>query len=304
MKNARNFVVAAVVLVAVVIGVGVWKGAIPPKFGTEGAIGAAQRYTSQQITDTDVQLSNASIQAFIQSDLFHAIATNPDFQRLIKSDAFKKTAQVEGLFDVVAQDLGHGTSKKDFNELVASADFQEMTASADFKTAIKDKKVQNLLANADFQELVASADFQNYIADMAKGIKKGDASKTTIKDAQKGGKSAEWLELTANADMSEALANADFIEAAASTDMGKIIKDNQNWFANEDFMEVLANEDFQELVASADFQELVASAEYQHLTENQDFQNLVASEDFQKIAKHDYATIIAASEDMAKNKKN
>ena len=46
MKNARNVVVTAFVVIAAVIAVGVWKGAIPLKFGTEGAIGAAQRYYS------------------------------------------------------------------------------------------------------------------------------------------------------------------------------------------------------------------------------------------------------------------
>src|SRR4029453_4904189 len=141
MKNARNIVVTTLVVIAVAIGIGVWKGAIPPKFGTEGAIGAAQRYTSTQITDSDVQLSNASVQAFIQSDLFHAIATNPDFQRVIKKDAFKNTVKVDGMLDVVADSrkAGHGQQdyakgKKDsFSQLVASQDFQEMTASADFK---------------------------------------------------------------------------------------------------------------------------------------------------------------------------
>ena len=68
MKNARNILVTGLAIIAAVVVWGVWKGYIPPKAGTEGAIGAAQRYTSPQITDSDVQLGDASIQAFLQSD--------------------------------------------------------------------------------------------------------------------------------------------------------------------------------------------------------------------------------------------
>ena len=298
MKNARNIFVTALVLIAAVIGAGVWKGVIPPKSGTEGAIGAAKRYSSQQITDSDVRLGDGSIQSFIQSDLFHAIATNPDFQKVIKSDAFKNTVKIDGMLDVAAQDFrkaGHG--QQDFNQLVASADFQEMTASADFKKAIKDPKVQNLLSNEDFQKWSATEDFQSYIADAQKA-KNHDAGKGIAKDA----KSAEYLALSANADMKEALKNADFIAAAANTDMAKIIKENQKWLANQDFMNLLANEDFQKLVASEDYRNLVASPEYQHLTANEDFQKLAKNEDFQKWMKEDYAAVVAASEDMLKNK--
>jgi hypothetical protein len=85
MKNARSVFVTALVLIGVVIGVGVWKGAIPPKFGTEGAIGAAKRYSSQQITDSDVRLGDGSIQSFIQSDLFHAIAISRRCSRAMPS---------------------------------------------------------------------------------------------------------------------------------------------------------------------------------------------------------------------------
>jgi hypothetical protein len=290
MKNARNIVVTAFVVIAAVIAVGVWKGVIPPKSGTEGAIGAAQRYTSPQITDSDVQLTDPSIQAFIQSDLFHAIATNPDFQKVIKQDAFKKTANVEGMLALSTQDYGHGV--KNFDQLVASEDFQKINKSADFNKAIKDPKVQNLLGNSDFQKWLASADYQEYLADAAKG---------TAKDAHQS-KNPEWLALTSNADMKEALKNADFIAAATSTDMAKIIKENQKWFANQDFMTLLANEDFRNLVVSEDYRNLVASPEYKNLTASTDFRQICANEDFQKIAKQDLAAAVAASEDMQKNK--
>jgi len=297
MKNARSVFVTALVLIGVVIGVGVWKGAIPPKFGTEGAIGAAKRYSSQQITDSDVRLGDGSIQSFIQSDLFHAIATNPDFQKVLKSDACKNGVKVDNMLDVVADSRKAGHGQQDFSQLVASTDFQQMTASADFKKAIRDPKVQNLLANEDFQKWSATEDFKSYIADAQKG-KNQDASKGVVKDA----KSAEYKALTANADMKEALSNADFIAAAANTDMAKVIKENQKWLANQDFMTLLANEDFQTLVASEDYQNLVASEEFQHLVANEDFQKIAKNQDFQKWLKEDYAAVVAASEDMQKNK--
>ena len=303
MKNARSFLLTGLAVIAAVVVLGVWKGYIPPKAGTEGAIGAAQRYSSTQITDADVQLSDPSVQAFLQSDVFHAIATNPDFRKVVTKDAFKKAAQVEGMLDVVALDLGHGGKDygksvgKDFNQLVASEDFQNLAASEDFNKAIKDSKVQALLASEDFQAIVASEDFGKYIEQLRN--KPGKDAAKSIKDANKS-KSTEWKNLTSNADLNAALENADFLAAAENTDMAKILKENGRWFANQAFQSLLANEDFGKLVASEDYRNLVASPEYKNLTASADFRQIAANEDFQKIAKQDLAAAIAASEDMGK----
>jgi len=56
-------------------------GIFPPKSGLEGTIGAAKRYASRQISDRDVKLTDQQLQAFVQSDLFHKLATNAEFKK-------------------------------------------------------------------------------------------------------------------------------------------------------------------------------------------------------------------------------
>ena len=72
------------VVIAAVVGFLAMRNYWPPKSGTEGAIGAANRYTAQQISDQDVMLKDAKVQAFLQSDTFHQLATNPDFRTFVE----------------------------------------------------------------------------------------------------------------------------------------------------------------------------------------------------------------------------
>ena len=80
MKGNRIALIAGVVVIAAVVGFLAMRNHWPPKSGTEGAIGAANRYTAQQISDQDVMLKDAKVQAFLQSDTFHQLATNAGLQ--------------------------------------------------------------------------------------------------------------------------------------------------------------------------------------------------------------------------------
>jgi hypothetical protein len=88
-KKVLWIVAAAAAVALVVMGV---TGYPPLDKGTEATIGAAQRYQAQQISSADVKTGDTEMQAFLQSDLFHKLATdkaarealrNPDFQRAI-----------------------------------------------------------------------------------------------------------------------------------------------------------------------------------------------------------------------------
>ncbi len=302
MKNARNVVVTALVVIAAVLGFGVWKGLIPPKAGTEGAIGAAQRYTSPQISDADVQLSDPAIQSFLQSDVFHAIATNPDFQKLVANDAFKKTVQVEGMLGLVSQDFGHGGSQ-DFNKLVTSDALKNLTAAADFQKVIKDEKAQHWLVNSDFQKLITSPEYQKYAADQLKDAKSTTASKDAMKSLDELKNKPEWKALTTHEDFKSVVTNHDLLAAVANTDLAKIVRDNTKLFASPDFNKVLASENFQKLVTTPEFQKLVTSPEFQNMTTSVEFKQVAANHDFERIVRGgDLSAALAASEDMNKNK--
>src|SRR5688572_4425421 len=148
--KSRNLIFSIVALVAVAVGYITFSGIYPPREGVEGAIGAANRYNSNQITDGDVNLTDPSTQAFLQSDVFHKMTTNPDFQKLVKSESFKRAVKNQDLLEVVAADFGKGTAK-DFSSLVASEDYQSLNASEDFRNIMRDQKAQNVISNADFQ---------------------------------------------------------------------------------------------------------------------------------------------------------
>jgi hypothetical protein len=88
-KKALWILAAAAAVVLVLLRL---TGYPPVEKGTEATIGAAERYQAQQISTADVKTDNADLQAFMQSDLFHKLATdkaarealrNPDFQRAL-----------------------------------------------------------------------------------------------------------------------------------------------------------------------------------------------------------------------------
>ncbi len=93
MKNNRIMIIVAIVAIGGAVAYFGLKGKFPPASGTEGAIGAANRYTAQQIADQDVALKNPDVQAFLQSDTFHQLATNADFRTMVKDGAFNRVAE-------------------------------------------------------------------------------------------------------------------------------------------------------------------------------------------------------------------
>lgn len=148
MKKNRTLIVAiAVLVVAGVAGYAVTTGLYPPKSGTEGAIGAASRYQSQQISDTDVSLQDAKVQAFLQSDTFHKIATNATFRKHIQNANsaellklfFNKTTLADGA------DLAELLDGAEVAELMNDSELLNTVAGDElFKKAVKNQEVVEL----------------------------------------------------------------------------------------------------------------------------------------------------------------
>ena len=67
-----------------------FSGYPPVESGTEATIGAAQRYQSQQISTADVKTDDAQLQAFLQSDLFHKLATDKAAREAIQNKDFQR----------------------------------------------------------------------------------------------------------------------------------------------------------------------------------------------------------------------
>jgi len=82
------WILAAAAAVALVIMK--FSGYPPVESGTEATIGAAQRYQSQQISTADVKTDDAQLQAFMQSDLFHKLATDKAAREAIQNKDFQR----------------------------------------------------------------------------------------------------------------------------------------------------------------------------------------------------------------------
>ena len=76
---------AAVALIALRLA-----GYPPVDKGTEATIGAAQRYQAPQISSADVKTGDAQLQAFLQSDIFHQLATDKAAQQALKNKDFQR----------------------------------------------------------------------------------------------------------------------------------------------------------------------------------------------------------------------
>lgn len=116
MKNNRIAVIVGVLVVAAVIGFVALRGGYPPKSGTEGTIGAADRYTSEQISNADVNLQGPEAQAFIQSDVFHKLATDKLFRESLKDGSLRNLMDNAAIVDLLG-------NKEASDLLVKNGDF-------------------------------------------------------------------------------------------------------------------------------------------------------------------------------------
>ena len=156
MNNKKAVISVGVLAVAVVVGFVALRGTWPPGQGTEGAIGAANRYSSTQITTDDVKLQDADIQAFIQSDLFHKIATNPEFRQMIQEQSFRDVASNAAYQAIVenkaqAQSLGN----KEFANYLVQPGTVELVTSDAYEKMATELDMTEVLRNPKFFDLVS-----------------------------------------------------------------------------------------------------------------------------------------------------
>jgi hypothetical protein len=62
----------------------------PSESGTEGTIGAAQRYQAPQISNADVKVTDAQLQAFLQSDAFERLKKDKAARAALRNKDFQK----------------------------------------------------------------------------------------------------------------------------------------------------------------------------------------------------------------------
>ena len=158
MGNKKAVIIVSVIAVAVIVGFVALRGTWPPGSGTEGAIGAANRYSSQQITDSDVKIQDADLQAFIQSDVFHKLATNPEFRNMVKEASFRDVATNKSYQSIVEnKDQASSLANNDFAmyltqpatvALVSSEAFSKIAAECNLAEALRSPVLYSLIQTA------------------------------------------------------------------------------------------------------------------------------------------------------------
>lgn len=165
MKSNRITMIVGVVVIAAVVGFLALRNNWPPKSGTEGAIGAANRYTAQQISDQDVTLKDEKVQAFLQSDTFHQLATNAEFRNCVETKSFVDAArnpQVIQLLKQSAQELGK-FQQVSSDAWAASVHTSMAKFSPQQVEALFSVESAKLFANPKFVEMVRSAEFKSAV---------------------------------------------------------------------------------------------------------------------------------------------
>jgi hypothetical protein len=178
---AKKALVGLASAAAVVLGVS-WYVGFPPTSHTEGAIGAAQRYRTEQIKQSDVKVANPELQAFLQTDTFDrlihdkqavAALSNPALQQLLAAggaSAMGSAAVDQALTDssilqaLAAPSVQQALAAPGFLQVVAAQGVVAALSSQQFQAAVGDHGLFLALNSQAFQQALAAPGFQQALA--------------------------------------------------------------------------------------------------------------------------------------------
>lgn len=167
MKN-KNVILYGVVALVAVVAIAFFTGRIPPKSNLEGTIGGADRYQSQQISETDVVLKDADVQAFLQSDTFHQIQTNPELAAVLSDPGVTEALKIKQFPGL----LGNGDALRAF-KMVPGESYKIMIKNLGDNAAIRikelssDQLVRKILALANDNNVSTVAGFDALVKKVA-----------------------------------------------------------------------------------------------------------------------------------------
>ncbi len=302
MKGNRIAVILGVVVVAVLVGF-LARNYWPPKSGTEGAIGAANRYTAEQISDQDVTLKDPQVQAFLQSDTFHQLATNPEFRQCAADASFKgalenksfaemlktgdlgvlkaealKTAIQEGLFAGKTPDQLQVLFGADLIRLMSNKSFVEALRTDALKTeALKTEalKTEALKTEAMKTEAMKTEAMRSQLEGLRNHAEFASFVKT---DA--------WRALEANKLFADMLKTGDLKRIADSQKLVDLMRTEQfvktadlaNILGDQAVLSVLANDSFVKLADNKIFTEAMKVEAFNQVVKAGDLSKVVAGE--------------------------
>jgi fructose-specific phosphotransferase system component IIB len=271
MSSKRNWILAAVMAVAVVIGYIALTGKAPMKTDTQGAIGAANRYQTQQIAAGDVSLKDAKIQAFLQTDLFHKVATNSKFRAAVTNPKFQALAKNPS-FQKVADDGSMAEYLGRYKSLFEREDFDAMLATKKLQSVADMEKMVHVLQNKSFAMLASDQDFVSLLKDpnFDAVMEQAEIQKaTTVKQLQEI-EASKTVKLQSLADLEKKKAFAQLLaddvmqEAASQGELSRLA----DLLENTNVEAMLSDDSFQELLANPKALSFVTSEEMASLAES------------------------------------
>ena len=177
----------------------------PPSEGTEGTIGAAQRYQSQQIADKDVKVTDAELQQFMQSDAFRKIVADKALRQALASDDVR--------FALANDAVRYALKSDDVRLALANDQIRLALLSDEARKALADENVRLAIANDQVRMALANEQLRLALAnDQVRLALANDQVRLAIS-------SPELIGLLANADSARLLAAPGFsaaLEAAAA----------------------------------------------------------------------------------------
>lgn len=211
----------------------------PPTIGSEGTIGAAQRYQAEQIGNNDVKVGDQALQKFMQTDAFDKLIHDKKAMAALASPAFQ--------------------------EVLANPALREALASDSFRDLLADAQVHEILASPALADILASPLVQQALA----GQKANDTLNAQALEAILAG--PQFDAVLASAQLSESAAAAQLAQALASPAL-------QTALASPAFQAALLSDALQESLASAAFSEALASPAFEALLADAQLTSSLASQ--------------------------
>ena len=135
----------------------------PPKSGgTEGTIGAAQRYQSQQIADGDVKTTDADLQKFLQSDAFHTLASDKAArQALANKDVQKALADPAILAALADPQVREALNNEQFLFALKSDQVRAVLADEQLRLKLADEQLRLKVNSAEIHAALQNEQLLN-----------------------------------------------------------------------------------------------------------------------------------------------
>ncbi|MGB6854620.1 MAG: hypothetical protein WBG49_18700 [Thermoanaerobaculia bacterium] len=160
-RNSKLALIAAVLALAV--GLIVFLG--PDRVADDdaaGAIGAADRYREEQMTDEDVQLDNAEAQSWLQTETYDQVMTNPELLAIVTDEGLQAALGNDALRDALGNDaLRDALGSDAFRDALGSDAFLDALGSDAFRDALGSDAFRDALGSDAFRDALGSDAFRD-----------------------------------------------------------------------------------------------------------------------------------------------